>query len=65
VHFRRWLLRTDAVRTRTWAISVSVREALKRADQVIVMDEGRVVATGKAEELMKTSLVFREMWAED
>jgi ATP-binding cassette, subfamily B, bacterial len=50
----------------TTVLAVSHRRpALKRADQVIVMDEGRVVATGKAEELMKTSLVFREMWAED
>jgi ABC-type multidrug transport system fused ATPase/permease subunit len=32
---------------------------------VIVMDEGRVVATGRAEELIKTSPLFREMWAED
>jgi ATP-binding cassette, subfamily B, bacterial len=50
----------------TTVLAVSHRRpALKRADQVIVMDEGRVVATGRAEELIKTSPLFREMWAED
>ncbi|HSM45502.1 MAG TPA: ABC transporter ATP-binding protein [Acidimicrobiia bacterium] len=50
----------------TTVLAVSHRRpALKRADRVIVMDEGRVVATGKAKDLMKTSPVFREMWAED
>lgn len=41
------------------------RPALTRADQVVVMDGGRVVGRGTAEELLKTSAVFREMWAGD
>lgn len=39
------------------------RPALSRADQVLVMDGGKVVARGKAQELLETSPVFREMWA--
>lgn len=39
------------------------RPALARADQVLVMDAGRVVAAGKAAELLKKSPLFKEMWA--
>ncbi len=50
----------------TTVLAVSHRRpALKRADQVVVMDGGRVVAAGKADELMETSPLFREMWADD
>ncbi|HZD23219.1 MAG TPA: ABC transporter ATP-binding protein [Acidimicrobiia bacterium] len=38
------------------------RPALKRADVVLVMDQGRVIDRGTADELLKTSPVFREMW---
>jgi ATP-binding cassette subfamily B protein len=38
------------------------RPALQRADQIIVLDEGRVVATGKLAELLKTSPEFRDLW---
>lgn len=36
--------------------------ALVRADQIIVMRDGRVVASGTSEELLKTSEDFRMMW---
>jgi ATP-binding cassette subfamily B protein len=37
--------------------------ALSRADRVIVMEQGRVVAVGTAEELEKTSATFQAIWA--
>lgn len=39
--------------------------ALSRADQIIVMREGRVVAKGTAKELLDTSEDFRAMWSGD
>ena len=38
------------------------RPALQRADQIIVLDAGRVVATGKLEDLLETSPEFRDLW---
>ena len=38
------------------------RPALQRADQIIVLDAGRVVATGGLEELLETSPEFRDLW---
>lgn len=38
------------------------RPALQRADQIIVLDEGRVVASGKLAELLKVSPQFRDLW---
>jgi ABC-type multidrug transport system fused ATPase/permease subunit len=37
--------------------------ALSRADRVIVMEQGCVVAVGAAEELEKTSATFQAIWA--
>lgn len=45
------------------ALVVSHRHsALVRADRVIVMENGRVVAVGTASELAKTSETFRSIW---
>ncbi|MCL1599461.1 MAG: hypothetical protein M3094_09770 [Actinomycetia bacterium] len=45
------------------ALVVSHRTtALARADRIIVMDEGRVVAAGTARELEGTSAAFRAIW---
>lgn len=50
----------------TTVLAVSHRRpALSRADQVVVMEDGRVVAAGKASDLLETSALFREMWSED
>jgi ATP-binding cassette subfamily B protein len=38
------------------------RPALQRADQIIVLDKGRVVAAGKLAELLETSPEFRDLW---
>jgi ATP-binding cassette subfamily B protein len=45
---------------------VSHRPAvLRRADQVLVMDDGRLVARGTIEELLSSSAVMRSLWHED
>lgn len=47
----------------TTALVVSHRRpALARADLVVVLDEGRVVTRGTAEQLLRSSPVFRELW---
>lgn len=38
------------------------RPALQRADQIIVMEHGRVAAIGRLQELLTTSAPFRALW---
>ena len=47
------------------ALVVSHRKpALLRADTILVMDEGRIVARGRYEELVRTSSIFRDLTRE-
>jgi ATP-binding cassette, subfamily B, bacterial len=39
--------------------------ALQRADQIVVMDRGRVAAVGRLADLLETSPEFRALWAEE
>jgi ATP-binding cassette subfamily B protein len=51
---------------RATALVVSHRRpALQRANRVIVMRDGRIEATGTADELLETSQEFRRLWSGD
>ncbi|OFW66521.1 MAG: hypothetical protein A2Z12_01855 [Actinobacteria bacterium RBG_16_68_21] len=50
-------------RSEVTSLVVSHRHpALQRADQIVVMAEGRVAAVGRLDDLMKTSPEFRALW---
>ena len=41
------------------------REAFRHADQILVLDDGRVAARGDAASLRQTSALFREIWRDE
>ena len=47
------------------ALVERINNALRRADQIIVMQEGRVVDTGRLEELLARCEEMRQLWAEE
>jgi ATP-binding cassette subfamily B protein len=41
------------------------RPALRRADQIVVLEEGRVAATGTLDEVLRESPEFRRLWEQE
>ncbi len=51
-------------REATYIVVSHRRAALSRADQILLMDEGRVVDRGTLQELLERSELMRSLWAE-
>lgn len=53
---------TELMRGRTVIIVAHRLSALRRADQLVVLDRGRVVGTGRHEELIRESVLYRRLY---
>jgi ATP-binding cassette subfamily B protein len=52
----------EAMRARTTVIIAHRLSTIALADEIVVLDEGRIVQRGTHDELVETSSVYREIW---
>jgi ABC-type multidrug transport system fused ATPase/permease subunit len=52
-------------RTVTCLVVSHRRAALERADEIVLMEGGRVIGKGTLAELLGSSPLMRELWAEE
>jgi ATP-binding cassette subfamily B protein len=52
----------EAMRGRTTVIIAHRLSTIALADEIVVLEDGRVAARGRPEELLETSAVYREIW---
>ncbi len=54
---------TEQSEAQTRVVVAQRISTLLRADKILVLDEGRIVAEGNHSQLMRTSQVYREIYA--
>lgn len=54
--------RMNHLRNAIYLVTSHSKECLKRADQIIALNHGRIEAKGTLEELLETSQEMREIW---
>ena len=56
-----WQGLTDDVRERTLLIATQRRRIAARADRVVLLEAGRIVAEGSDEQLWRTTALYRQI----